>query len=281
MAEAEAASPTPTPTIDLDAYLARIGWRGPRAPDLATLRGIAAHHATAIPFENLDPLLGRPVLLDAPALEQKLVQSGRGGYCYEHNLLLSHALSALGFESSGLGARVVWNRPADSITARSHMLVRVELDGRTHLVDVGFGGLTLTGVLRLEPDVEQATPHEPFRLLRIDGDWLMQARVRGEWLALYRFDLQRQYQVDYEVASYYVSTSPTSHFVTGLIAARTEPGRRLALRNRELAIHELEGDTRRRALSSPAEIMDALERDFSIALPPDRAALERRLAALP
>ncbi len=120
------------------------------------------------------------------------------------------------------------------------MLVRVELGGRTHLVDVGFGGLTLTGVLRLEPDIEQPTPHEPFRLLSIDdGNWRMQARVRGEWTTLYRFDLQRQHQVDYEVTSYYLSTNPTSHFVTGLIAARAEQGRRLALRGRDFAIHEL------------------------------------------
>ena len=268
------------PTIELGAYLARIGWRGEAAADLATLRGIVASHAAAIPFENLDPLLGRPVLLDAEALERKLVRDGRGGYCFEHNLLLSHALRAIGFEVGWLAARVLWNRPDDAITARGHMLVRVELDGRTHLVDVGFGGLTPTGVLRLEADVEQSTPHEPFRLLSIDGDWRMQARVRGDWQTLYRFDLQRQHQVDYEVTSYYLSTSPTSHFVTGLIAARAEPGRRLALRGRDFAVHELDGETTRRTLPTPDEIMAVLESDFRIRLP-DRGALSARLAALP
>ena len=277
---ADTVSPV-SPAFDLDAYLARIGWGGSRAADLATLSGIAAHHAAAIPFENLDPFLGRPVALDPAALEDKLVRSGRGGYCYEHNLLLGHALAALGFDASGLGARVVWNRPPESITARSHMLVRVRLDGGTHLVDVGFGGLTPTGALRLEPDVEQATPHEPFRLLLRRGEWWMQARVRGEWTTIYRFDLQRQHQVDYEVVSYHLSTNPASHFVTSLIAARAVPGRRIGLRGRDLAIHELGGDTRRRTLSSPSEIIDVLEGEMGIALPPDRAALERRLTALP
>jgi N-hydroxyarylamine O-acetyltransferase len=267
-------------SIDLGAYLARIGWRGPTAPDLSTLRAIVASHAAAIPFENLDPFLGRPVLLDAAALEEKLVRGGRGGYCFEHNLLLSHALRAIGFEVSWLAARVLWGRPDDAITARGHMLVRVELDGRTHLVDVGFGGLTLTGVLRLEPDVEQPTPHEPFRLLSSGGDWRLQARVRGEWLTLYRFDLQRQHQIDYEVSSYYLSTNPTSHFVTGLIAARAEPGRRLALRGRDFAIHALDGETSRRTLSTPDQIIEVLEGDFHIRLP-DRDALVARLASLP
>jgi N-hydroxyarylamine O-acetyltransferase len=158
------------------------------------------------------------------------------------------------------------------------MLLRVELES-THLVDVGFGGPTPTGVLRLEPDIEQATPHEPFRLLRAGEDWRMQACLRGDWRTLYRFDLQRQYPIDYEASSYYLSTHPASRFVTGLVAARSQPGRRLALRGRELAIHE-GGDTARRTLSGAPEIMDVLEREFGIALP-DRDALERRLAALP
>jgi N-hydroxyarylamine O-acetyltransferase len=108
----------------------------------------------------------------------------------------------------------------------------------------------------------------------------MQACLRGEWRTLYRFDLQRQYPIDYEASSYYLSTHPASGFVTGLVAARSEPGRRIALRGRELAIHELGGDTARRALSGAREIMDVLEREFRIALP-DPGALERRLAALP
>jgi N-hydroxyarylamine O-acetyltransferase len=266
-------------SIDVGAYLARIGWSGPLSPDLDTLRAIVARHAAAIPFENLDPFLGRPVDLDAAALERKLVHGGRGGYCFEQNLLLAHVLVSLGFEVGLLAARVLWNRPDDAITARSHMLLRVELDG-TLLVDVGFGGPTPTGVLRLEPDVEQATPHEPFRLLRAGEDWRMQACLRDQWRTLYRFDLQRQYPIDYQASSYYLSTHPASHFVTGLVAARAEPGRRLALRGRELAIHELGCDTARRALSGAREIMDVLEREFGIALP-DRDALERRLAQLP
>jgi arylamine N-acetyltransferase len=92
--------------LDLGAYFRRIGYEGPAAPDLATLRAIQRRQVGAIPFENLDPLTGRPVRLDLPSLEAKLVQGRRGGYCFELNSLLKAALEALGFAVIGLAARV-------------------------------------------------------------------------------------------------------------------------------------------------------------------------------
>ena len=66
----------------------------------------------------------------------------------------------------GLAARVIWNQPEGQVTPRSHMLLHVDLDGQPHIVDVGFGGLTLTGVLRLAPDVEQPTREVTITLTR-------------------------------------------------------------------------------------------------------------------
>src|SRR5471032_2344964 len=98
--------------IDLDAYFARIGYDGPRMATLETLRALHRLQPQVIAFENLDPLLGRPVRLDASSLEQKLVHGGRGGYCFEQNLLFAHALRAIGFKVTELAARVLWNVPA-------------------------------------------------------------------------------------------------------------------------------------------------------------------------
>ena len=260
--------------FDLPAYLARIGWSGPARPDLATLRELVRRHAAEIPFENLGPWLGHGVELDPEALQRKMLGARRGGYCFEQNALLAEALRALGFEVSGLLGRVLWRQPEDALNGRSHMLLRVELEEGTHLVDVGFGGLTLTGVLRLEEGVEQATPHEPFRLLLVDGDWRVQAMVQDEWRSLYRFDLQRQHPVDYAFANYYLSTAPASRFVKNLIAARAEPGRRLALLNRELAVHPLGGDTERSTLA-PAEVLDALRDLFGLDVPEPERVLAR------
>jgi N-hydroxyarylamine O-acetyltransferase len=253
--------------FDLDAYLARIGYAGPRAATLDALAEIHRRHPQAIPFENLNPLLRWPVRLDAASLQRKLVRDGRGGYCFEQNLLLRHALQALGFRTRGLAARVLWNMPEGAVTPRGHMLLLVELDEGRCIADVGFGGLTLTGPLRLEADVEQRTPHEPFRLLASGDGFVMQAKVDDSWRALYRFDLQEQLLVDYEVTNWYLSNHPGSHFVTGLIAARPETDRRYALRNHELAVHHLHGETERRALTTVVELRAALEDLFHVTLP--------------
>src|SRR6185437_905290 len=127
-----------TDRIDMDAYLHRIGWHGAVAVDLTTLRGLAMAHVAAIPFANLNPLMGLPVELDLAALQQKLVQQGRGGYCFEQNLLFEAVLRQIGFAVTGLIARVLWGHPEDAITPQTHMLLRVDLAGEGWLVDVGF-----------------------------------------------------------------------------------------------------------------------------------------------
>jgi N-hydroxyarylamine O-acetyltransferase len=188
-------------------------------------------------------------------------------------------LGTIGFQVSGLAARVLWNQPEDAITARGHMLIRVELDGRTWLADVGFGGLTQTAPLLLEPGREQETPHERFRIVENDGEFRAQAHAGGAWRTLYRFDLQRQFPVDYAVSSYYLSTNPASHFRSSLICARALPGRRLALLNTRLTTHHADGRTERVELADPEALADVLASGFGIALTshvgvnvPDRTA---------
>ncbi|HEY4420248.1 MAG TPA: arylamine N-acetyltransferase [Pseudonocardia sp.] len=171
-------------------YLDRIGEPGAHDADLPALRRIVAAHAGSIAFENLDPFTRRDVRLDQESLSAKLVHGGRGGWCFEQNLLLRGALDALGYRTTGLAARVLWGRPADAPAApRSHTLLHIDLPEGPHVVDVGFGCLTLTGVLALEPEVQQATPHEPFRLCPDGAGFVMQALVGGEWRPLYLPDL--------------------------------------------------------------------------------------------
>jgi N-hydroxyarylamine O-acetyltransferase len=252
--------------FDLDAYFKRIGYEGQRSPSLDTLAAIHLRHATCIPFENLDPFLKRPVHLDLTSLQRKLVQGGRGGYCFEQNLLLSHALKNLGFQVTGLAARVLWGATSDTIGPRSHMLLLVDLNGGPYVADVGFGGMTLTGPLRLEAEIEQTTPHETFRLLRSGEDFVMQASIGGNWKPLYRFDLQPQFQADYEVNNWYLSNHPNSRFVTGLIVARPDRDRRYALNNREFVVHHLGSGTKRFTLSNTGELHTTLEDTFLINL---------------
>jgi N-hydroxyarylamine O-acetyltransferase len=266
--------------FDIGAYLARIGYDGARSATLASLKAIHALHPASIPFENLNPLLRIPVALDIQSLQSKLVEGRRGGYCFEHNTLLKHALESLGFEVTGLAARVVWNRPDHEITSRGHMALLVTVDGERYIADVGFGGQTLTAPLRFELDLVQPTPHEAFRLIDFAGDFVLQANVRGNWKSMYRFDLQPQFLPDYEITNWYLSNHPQSHFVTGLRVARAVPGRRYNLLGNELTVHEIEGESTTRKLSSESQLREALEQRFGIRLPehPDLAQTLERIA---
>jgi N-hydroxyarylamine O-acetyltransferase len=254
-------------TIDLDAYFRRIGYAGERAPTLKTLQAINRLHPQAITFENLNPLMKLPVDLDAPSLEKKLVHDGRGGYCYEHNLLFSHVLQALNFQVKELAGRVVWNLSEDALTPRTHIILQVELDGLAYIVDVGFGVATLTAPLRMETDIEQPTPHEPCRLIKAGEDYIMRVKIGDKWVALYRFDLQEQFLSDYEVSNWYMSTHPSSRFVTDLMVARADTNCRHTLRNRTLTVRYLNGLTQRRTLGSVAELRGTLEGLFRLSLP--------------
>lgn len=261
---------------DLDAYFTRIGWSGPVAVDRATLAAIAAHHPAAIPFENLDPYLDRPVDLAPEALVAKLIRGQRGGYCFEQNGLLRLVLEGIGFAVTPLSGRVVWNMDPEAVTARTHMVLRVDLPEGAVLIDCGFGSAVPTGVLDLVPDIEQPTPHEPFRFVRIGEEWRAQIRIGAEWRTTYRFDLTPQQDIDYGVANWYTSTHPTSHFRHGLTLARALPGRRISLRGVEFATHPLGGVSTRRASSDPEELAAIIEGEFGIRIP-DRAALLARL----
>ncbi|WP_394842460.1 arylamine N-acetyltransferase [Pendulispora brunnea] len=274
-------------SIDLDAYFQRIGYTGPRAPTLETLRALHLAHPQAIAFENIDPFLHRPVRLDPESLQQKLVVERRGGYCYEQNTLFRHVLETLGFHVTSYAARVLWGRNEDGvITPRSHMLLCVALKEGEYLADVGFGGTTLTGPLPFQPNIEVPTPHEHFRLRPTDDvmgvGFILDVRTGNEWRRVYRFDRTPQFVQDYEISSWYLCTHPKSHFLSTFMVARPQPGKRYALRNNELAIHHLDRPSERRTLTSAAELRATLEGNFGIQLPdsPDlEPALQRLVTA--
>jgi N-hydroxyarylamine O-acetyltransferase len=143
----------------------------------------------------------------------------------------------------------------------------VVLDGERFICDVGFGGLTPTAPLRLVPDVEQPTPHEPFRVVQLSSEFAVEARVRGEWKRLYRFDLQEQQQVDIELLNHYVMSHAESPMLGRLVAARVAADRRFGLGNGMLSVHHSSGASEQRRLGSVAELRQSLESTFGVALP--------------
>jgi N-hydroxyarylamine O-acetyltransferase len=253
--------------VNLKAYFDRIGFAGSIAPTLATLETIHALHPAAIPFENLNPLLGLPVELELGAITRKLLAERRGGYCYEHNLLLMAVLRELDFTVRGLAASVLWNRPEPHEGPPTHMLLAVDISGATYIADVGFGGMTLTAPLRLKADSEQSTPHETFRLTGGDPAWTLEAKLGEEWKALYRFDLTEPSLADYAAANTFLSTDPQSPFRQELRVALSPAGQRLALRNIRFSIHAAGAPSEVRDLASVAELREVLSASFDIQLP--------------
>ncbi|MEJ0023684.1 MAG: arylamine N-acetyltransferase [Alphaproteobacteria bacterium] len=118
-------------------YFRRIGYDGGVEPDLETLTGVHRAHLLAVPYENIDVALRRPVTRDPAAAFDKIVTRGRGGWCYEMNGLLGWALEEIGFPSRAWPGGVGRATFGDE-SVGNHLVLRVDLD-RPYIADVGFG----------------------------------------------------------------------------------------------------------------------------------------------
>lgn len=248
--------------INLDAYLKRIDHAGSIAPTLETLSMLHLRHPNAIPFENLDPLMERPVRLQLSDIAQKLVVERRGGYCFEHNLLFKAVLEDMDFPVTGLAAAVLWNRAPDAPTDANHMALLVDVGGVPYLADVGFGGEVLTAPLRLRADLVQETPNGRFRLSGGHPKWLLEAEIDGEFVALYEFTLAPHASADYTA----MNDLAMPAFRDELRVARVDGATRHRLLNARLR-STADGVTTERTLTSLIELRDVLTTVFGIQLP--------------
>lgn len=261
---------------NIDAYFERIGFSGSIAPTLETLTQLHALHPAAIPYENLDPLMGAPVRLDLPNLQQKLVFDRRGGYCFEQNTLLRAILEDLDFEVKSHAARVLWGTAPGEEPPLRHMVLTVDVAGVSYLCDVGFGGQTATAPLRMRKDAEQETPNETYRLLEADSVWTVEVKLDEVWRPLYAFDLVER--DDDFLAELNDKADSDIFFTDNLLAARSEKGRRLAIWNLRLNTHTTGAPSEARPMATVAELREALSGPMGIALPADErldAALQK------
>jgi N-hydroxyarylamine O-acetyltransferase len=254
--------------LDVDAYLHRVGFTGPLAPDLATLRTLHRAHVTTIPFENLDVILGRGVSVDLDDVQAKLVAQRRGGYCYEHGILFAAVLARIGFEVERLLVRT--GDPLEHPRPRSHMVLRVTVDGAPWLADVGFG----SGLLEPIP----FAPAGPFR----QGAWwyeivqgpdgmLRLRQDRGEgWTTTQTLVTDRVYLVDVAVANENTSTSPGSPFTRLPRVLRIDDDQLRTLAGLAYSVDRPGEPTVQRTIAA-AELGPML-RQLGLDLPPDDVA---------
>lgn len=253
--------------FDQDAWLARIGYTGSRAPTLETLQALVFAHARAIAYESIDILLDRPPTLDLPSLQRKMIDANRGGYCFEQNMLFRGGLRSLGYDITSLQARVVRGLEVTAPRPMLHMILQVNLPEGQFLADVGFGNLAPTGALLMVPDIEQDTPHETMRLVTMGEELLLQSKLGDSWQHIYRIVRLPRVDLEYEMCNWFTGTHPQSPYLNNVIAARPGPNRtRLTLFNARFNVRHASGQAERRVLQGEAEYREVLTNEFGIIL---------------
>ncbi|MEV4539554.1 arylamine N-acetyltransferase [Asanoa sp. NPDC049518] len=255
--------------MDLEAYLKRVGL--PRsAPTLPFLAALHEAHVRTFTFDNIDVLLDQHPGVDLAAIEAKFVTRGRGGYCFEHATLFAAALESLGYQVERRLGRVGDVRTAP----RTHCVVVVSVEGVRWLADPGFGH----SLLRPIPLADGAYDDHggwPFRLARVDSPdtgkaWQLQRFRGGEWEVMHTSDELPVHQVDVRMGHHFTSTYPTSHFRSGLMLTRHQPGRHISLTHQTVTIRQPGEPTDHRPLA-PGEL-EKLLTEVEAGLTPDETA---------
>ena len=265
--------------FDLEAYRRRIDDDGPIEPTRETLERLIARHAAAIPFENIEVLARRVPRLDVESLQEKMVRQRRGGYCFEQNKLFQAVLAQAGFVVRALEARVRAGVPDDVLTGRTHMALRVMIDGVDHLADVAFGGLAPLAPIRLDSRDEQAAAGGVYRLVDVPDGQLLQARSAEGWISCYCIGPTQPHDIDHEMGNWFVATHPKAMLGANLLVARAVDAGRLTLFNDKLSLSRTPTQAPdERVLGTRGEFADVLANEFGLEI--EEADLDAVMAAL-
>ncbi|MFD5700179.1 arylamine N-acetyltransferase family protein [Streptomyces lasiicapitis] len=248
-------------TAQTAAYLRRIGVERPAAPTTAALRELHLAHLRSVPFENLSLHQGEEVDLTEQDLFVKIVERGRGGFCYELNGLFAALLAALGFEVTLLQARVYGDEGRPGIPY-DHLALRVRTeDGGDWLADIGFGTHSHLP-LDLTERGEQKDPGGTFSLAEAPGGDL---DVLKDGKPQYVIDQRPRALEDFTAGAWYHRTSPKSHFTRSLVCTLVTGTGRVTLSGRKLTV-TTGGEREVTELATDAEVLTAYETHFGISL---------------
>jgi len=227
--------------LPIGPYLARIGFSGPALPTVETLHALQSLHNERVPYENLDIINGVPLSLEIPAIYDKVVTRGRGGYCFELNGLFAWLLRRIGYGVTEHFARYLRDEPA--LPMRRHRVLLVEAEGEAYLCDVGIGACVPTFPLRFAPYIEQPQRRDVYRIVPDEAlGHVLEERRHGEWLPLFSFTLERQFgAMDFLATSWYCESHPDSFFRKANMVSMRTPTGRMTLDGRTFKIFD--GDT--------------------------------------
>lgn len=271
--------------MDVEAYLARIGFRGDGPPDAANLAALVKAHRTSVPYETIDLWCGRRTTLEADALFDKIVTRRRGGYCFELNGLFAELLRELGYEVREYAGRWLRNNPTLPVPRRCHRVVCVRTGkGPAKIVETGVALPGLAAPLDVVWDRPQLQDGRFYRLVRDErlGNVVETMDPGGRWTRLFSFDAAPAEPIDFEYPHWWCQTHPDSVFHDGFRVFRlcaeggwksiecVQPFAASALRA-TLVRADRDGVERRSPLEGQAALAAALADEFGIsgALPAD------------
>lgn len=222
--------------MDIQAYLKRIKASENINLDLESLRKLQQAHLFHVPFENLDVMRREPIYLNIEHMYKKIVESNRGGYCYEVNGLFHWALSALGFNAS-LGSATVRRPQGYWAKEDTHMIIFVKIENAIYLTDVGFGDSNYHSI-PLDGS-EQADASGTYKVIEADETWYHLTRQNEEdWTPLYRFQLKEKRLIDFHEGIVFNQVSPGSSFTHHDLVTKATPTGRITLRDQTLITKE-------------------------------------------
>lgn len=246
----------------LDRYFERIGYQGNAKADPPTLKALMRSQLFSVPFENLDVQAGKIVSLVPEEIVEKILGHRRGGYCYEVNGLFAMALESLGISYQFIAARPMFypvRRP------RTHMAIVAKVEGEMWLCDLGFGSYGIREPMRLSMlDTEVRQDNDFYMLSKTnEHEYLLKARIDGEWSNQYGFDLSPQEWIDFVPANHFNSTHPDTIFVQKLLVVLHNPaGRDILLDDVLKTVHN--GETTKRKVSTEERLL-LLKNKFGLA----------------
>ena len=248
----------------LKQYFDRINYRKGTEQTIQTLTLLQIRHSLTFPFENLNPFLDIPVLLDTDTLFSKMIVDHRGGYCYEHNLFFLSVLKKIKFDSRGLSGRVL--ESGREQPRRTHMLIITTLNEKPYISDVGFGSAAPCMPLLLDTDIVHQTPFGQYRFIYEGDGYILESGFNGKWRPLYYFDLQEQFHEDFEVGNWFTSTNVKAKFKNDLMVSIKTEKCRYTLDNTTLTSYKRDGNKETMVLVSKEEIRAVLNNIFKLKL---------------
>jgi N-hydroxyarylamine O-acetyltransferase len=249
--------------MDVKAYLDRIGLGGESITlDGAGLARLQRQHLLNIPFENLDIHWKRPIVLDTERFFRKIVERGRGGFCYELNGLFNELLSSIGFKTHLVSARVSTG-DGNFSNEYDHAAIIVQAGGGEYLADVGFGTFT-AGPLKLVLNEEQEDGTGIYIIReRTDPYLMVMKKEGGDWKAEYTFMPIARELAEFAGMCDFHQTSPESHFTRGKVCSLMTATGRKTLTDKKLIVTRLAKKTEA-DVGSEEEFEEILEREFGI-----------------